>query len=277
LSETAALTSPSRVRDLLQQHGLRPDRAFGQNFLVDSNALSAIVAAAGLSGQETVVEFGPGLGVLTVRLAQHAAQVVSVELDSRLLPVLAETLSGLPNITLLNEDALDFDYSRLPAGSRLVANLPYNVATPLVMAALESGVIARIVVMVQREVAERMVASPGDPGFGAFSLLISYYASARIVRHVAPGCFFPPPEVTSSIVSLDVHSDVRPDPELFTLIHDAFRHRRKTLKKNLKMAGRPEAATDSALAALRLEPRVRAEELTLEQFRSLYRELVASD
>jgi 16S rRNA (adenine1518-N6/adenine1519-N6)-dimethyltransferase len=257
----------------LQQHGLRPDRAFGQNFLVDANALAAIVAAAELDGSETVVEFGPGLGVLTAELARHAAEVIAVEIDSRLLPVLAETLAGLPNVTVLNEDALDFDYSRLPPGSRLVANLPYNVATPLIMAALESAVIGRLVVMVQREVAERIVAEPGRPGFGAYSLLISYYASARIVRDVAPGCFFPPPEITSSIVSLEVRGGVSPDPELFALIHASFRHRRKTLKKNLTMAGYAAPAVEAALDSLRLGRQVRAEELTLEQFRSLFREL----
>jgi 16S rRNA (adenine1518-N6/adenine1519-N6)-dimethyltransferase len=274
LSLPAPLTSPTRVRELLQRHGLRPDRAFGQNFLVDANALQSIIEAAELQG-ETVVEFGPGLGVLTLELARHAAQVISVELDSRLMPALHETLAGQPNVQLLNEDALEFDYSLLPPGALLVANLPYNVATPLIMAALESGSVKRLVVMVQKEVAQRIVAAPGQTGFGAFSLLISYHASARIVRDVAPGCFFPSPEITSSIVRLDVRSGVRPDPQLFALIHDAFRHRRKTLKKNLQMAGRDTAATAAALERLQLAPQVRAEELSLEQFRSLHKELVS--
>lgn len=268
-----ALTSPSRVRDLLQRFGLRPDRNFGQNFLVDANALNSIVEAADLHG-ETVVEFGPGLGVLTIELARHAAQVISVELDSRLLPVLRETLAEQANVQLLNEDALAFDYGSLPAGSLLVANLPYNVATPLIMAALESGRVKRVVVMVQKEVAQRIAAAPGQPGFGAFSLLMRYYASARIVRDVAPGCFFPPPEITSSIVRLDVHDDVQPDPQLFALIHDAFRHRRKTLKKNLLMAGRSAASIEAALERLKLAPQVRAEELSLQQFQMLHQELV---
>lgn len=256
---------------------MAPDRAFGQNYLVDLNALDAVVNAAEVSSGDTVVEFGPGLGTLTVELARHAARVVAVELDARLLPVLHETLAGLSQVELLNEDALDFDYSRLPPASLLVANLPYNVATPLLMNALESGVISRIVVMVQREVAQRMTAAPGEAGFGAYSLLIGYYADARIVRNVAPGCFFPPPEVTSSIVRLDVRSGVLADPKLFALIRDAFRHRRKTLRKNLLMADWDEKAVQTALTALQWAPGVRAEELTLVDFCRLQEQLLKYD
>jgi 16S rRNA (adenine1518-N6/adenine1519-N6)-dimethyltransferase len=271
------LTSPSRVRQLLGAHGLQPDRGFGQNFLVDAHALDAVVTAADIQADQTVVEFGPGLGVLTQQLAGRAGRVVAVELDRRLLPVLKETLAGSGNVELLHQDALEFDYSVLPEGSSLVANLPYNVATPLIMAALESGRIGRIVAMVQREVAERIRASPGESGFGAFSLLMRYYASARIVRDVAPGSFYPPPEVTSSIVRLDAHAGVRPDPQLFDLIHDAFRHRRKTLRKNLIMAGYGAEDAARALEALELDSRIRAEELSLESFRSLRRVLLSGD
>ncbi len=267
------LTSPARVQELLRRHNLRPDRDFGQNFLIDANALNAITEAAAIRPDATVVEFGPGLGVLTEQLARKAGTVIAVELDGRLIPALEETLAGYDNVTVLNQDALKFDYSLLPEGSSLIANLPYNVATPLVMQALQSGRIGRIVAMVQREVAERMVASPGDQGYGAWSVLVSYHADARIVRNVSPACFLPAPEVMSSIVHLTVKAGVKPDPGLTSLVHDAFRHRRKTLRKNLTMAGFGAAASAAAIDALGLDQRVRAEELGLEQFRQLRAEL----
>lgn len=264
-----SLTSRRVVTDLLNRHGLRPDKSFGQNFLVDQNALNAVVAAAGLGPEDTAVEFGPGLGVLTRELAAHAGRVVAVELDARMLAVLSETTAGLDNVEILHQDALDFDYSLLPAGSSLVANLPYNVATPLVSRALESGRLKRIVVMVQREVAERMRAGVGEDGYGAYSILIRHFATAKIVRDVPPGCFLPPPSVTSSIIRLDVREGVQPDPQLFALVHSSFAHRRKTLRKNLMMAGYSGATVLHALGSLQLNDKVRAEELSLEQFRLL--------
>lgn len=271
----APLTSPARVRELLGKHGLGPDRDFGQNFLIDANALAAVVNAAGLTGNESVLEFGPGLGVLTRELALRAKRVVAVEIDPRLLPALDETLAGLDNVTVLNQDALEFDYSLVPEGTSLVANLPYNVATPLVLRALQSGRVQVIVAMVQREVAERMVAEPGTAGFGAWSLILRHFAEARIVRNVSAACFYPEPEVTSSIVRIDSRPGARNEPGLFALIHDAFRHRRKTLRKNLVMAGYAPAATVAALSGLGLDQRVRAEELSLAQFRRLEAELAA--
>ena len=266
---TEDLTSPRVVGELLARHGHRPDKAFGQNFLVDRNALMAVVEAAEITREQTVVEFGPGLGVLTRELAARAGRVVAVELDGRMLPVLEETLAGFDNVTVLHQDALEFDYGQLPAGSSLVANLPYNVATRLVMDGLESGRLGRIVAMVQREVAERMRASNGEDGFGAYSLLVRHFAGARIVRDVAPGCFLPPPEVTSSVVRLDVNPDAGPDPRLFRLIRQSFAHRRKTLRRNLMMAGYSGDTVLRAMESLQLDSRIRAEELTLERFRLL--------
>lgn len=263
------LHTPSAVRDLLRKHGLRPDRNFGQNFLVDLSALQAIAAAAEVGSDDTVLEVGPGLGVLTAELARRAARVVAVELDARLLPVLEETVGGFGNVEVRHEDAVEFDYAALPRGSLLVANLPYNVATPVLARALEAGVFERLVVMVQREVADRLTAGAGEEAFGALSLLVAHYGSARTVRLVSPGCFYPPPEVTSAVVRIDTRPDAAPDPELFLLIRDAFRHRRKTLKKNLVMAGYPPDLVDSALAQAGLDPRVRAEALSLPAFRNL--------
>lgn len=216
-----------------------------------------------------MLEFGPGLGVLTRELAASAAQVRSVELDRRMLPVLAETTAGLDNVEIVHQDALDFDYDSVPPGTFLVANLPYNVATPLVSRSLESGRISRLVVMVQREVAERLRATVGESGYGAYSVFIRHYATARIVRDVAPGCFLPPPKVTSSIVRLDRRPEAGPDEQLFRVVRAAFAHRRKTLRRNLMMSGYPEGTVLSALDALQLDAKVRAEQLSLDGFRML--------
>ncbi len=264
-----SLTSPSRIADLLQRHGLTPDKGFGQNFLVDASALAAIVEAAAIAPSDVVFEVGPGLGTLTVELAARARRVVSVELDRRLAPALAETLDGLDNVELVQGDAARFEFATLPQGSLLVANLPYNVATAVLTRALESGRFARMVFLVQREVAERLTAEPATPAFGALTLLVGHFGRARRVRHVPPGAFLPPPKVTSSVVRIDVRPEVGPDPALFELIRQGFAHRRKTLAKNLTMAGYPREAVLDALDRLGLDRRVRAEALDLEAFRAL--------
>jgi 16S rRNA (adenine1518-N6/adenine1519-N6)-dimethyltransferase len=263
------LSSPARVRELLERHGLRADKRFGQNFLVDAGALHAIVAAAEVASTDTVFEVGAGLGVLTLELAKRAGRVISVELDRRLLPALHETLAGLANVEIVHGDALAFDMHTLPAASLMVANLPYNVATPLIVRALDSGRFARLVFLVQREVALRLCAEPEGESFGALSLIVRHFAHARRVCDVKPSAFYPPPEVTSSVVRLDVIPGQRADAPTFALIRQAFAHRRKTLHKNLTMAGYRKGDVQDALAALGLEPQVRAEALPLETFRAL--------
>lgn len=266
---TTPLSSRGAVTGLLERYGLRPDKSFGQNFLVDAHVLNQIVAAADIQPGQTVVEFGPGLGVLTRELAAAAGQVIAVELDRRMLPVLAETTGQLGNVTLIHGDALEFDWNQVEPGAALVANLPYNVGTRLVTDALSAGRVNRIVVMVQREVAERMRAMPGDPAYGALSVFVRHFASSRIVRDVPPGCFLPPPEVTSSVVRLDVHPDAAPDPELFRVVRQSFAHRRKTLRRNLMMAGYSGPTVLRALDVLQLNDLIRAEQLSLDQFRLL--------
>src|SRR5690606_2142614 len=174
-----SLTDRGTVRSLLERHGLSAAKSFGQNFLVDKSALSAIVAAAEIESDSVVFEIGPGLGTLTVELARRAARVVSVEVDAGMHRVLAETLAGVDNVTLVRGDALTFDLGALPAGSLLVANLPYNVATPLIVTALESRRFARLVFLVQREVGERLVAGAGDDAYGALSLIVQLLTTAR--------------------------------------------------------------------------------------------------
>ena len=267
------LYSPAVVAELLSRHGLRADKSFGQNFLIDGNVLKSIVAAAELEAEDAVLEIGPGLGVLTQALAKKAGHIVSVELDARLLPVLKETTGYLSNVTIVQGDGLEYDLSQLPPQSLLVANLPYNVATPILVRALELGRFKRIVVMVQKEVAERLAAVPGDGAYGALSLIVRHFATVSRVADVKPSAFYPAPEVTSSIVKLEVKPDARADPALVELIHTAFRHRRKTLKKNLLMAGFDKERVVAALQASKLDERVRAEALGLKTFKGLLEHL----
>ncbi len=266
------LTARSRVTDLLTRYGLRADKGFGQNFLVEPAVLTAALSAAELAPNDRVLEVGPGLGVLTHALARAGADVVSLELDERLLPVLEESLAdladtpGAGSVEVVHADATTFDFGSLPAGSKLVANLPYNVATPVVARALESGRFSRLVFLVQREVGERLAATPSSAAYGALSLLVAHFGRAKVVKLVPPGAFFPPPKVTSAVVRIDVDPAARPDPALFRLIHQAFAHRRKTLRKNLEYAGHTRARVEAALTALGLDPRVRAEQLGLSDF-----------
>ena len=238
----------------MTRYSLHADKGFGQNFLVDAAALRAIVDAAELAKTDTVLEVGPGLGVLTRELAARAGRVVSIELDGRLLPVLAETLGDLKNVEMVHGDGLEVDLSGFPESSVLVANLPYNVATPIIVRVLGSGRFSRLVFLVQKEVAQRLYAPPGSPAYGALSLIVAHFGVAKSVRDVKPNAFLPPPTVTSSVVRIDVRPGAKPDPDLFRLIHQGFAHRRKTLKKNLLLAGYPAAQVMTALEKLRRRP-----------------------
>jgi 16S rRNA (adenine1518-N6/adenine1519-N6)-dimethyltransferase len=263
-----SLASSPHVRDLLQRHNLRPDKAFGQNFLIDPHALAKIVEAAEVRAEDSVLEIGPGLGVLTRELSTRANQVTTVELDKRLLPVLAETLKSHENISLVHQDGLTFDFKQLPKGSLLVANLPYNVGTAILIRALAASHFKRLVFLVQKEVAERLTASPSTKSYGALSLIVKYFGVAKRVADVKPSSFFPAPDVTSSVVRIDTNLAVSTDQKLFDFIHLAFRHRRKTLKKNLQMAGYKNVL--SGLEQVGLSPDIRAEALELNVFQDLF-------
>lgn len=254
------LTSPKEVRELLQRHGLFADKRFGQNFLVSESHLTRIVEAAKpFTGP--VYEVGPGLGVLTRALAEAGAEVTAIEKDERLRPVLEETLKGLP-VHLIFGDALAYPWEEVPPGSLLVANLPYHIATPLVTRLLQTGRFARLVFLVQKEVAERMVAQPGTPQYGLLSLRVAYHAQAEKLFDLPPGAFFPPPKVVSSLVRLTPRK-VPDDPALFQLLEAAFSKRRKTLKNALTAAGYPKEKVEEALRSLGLPPDVRAEALEI--------------
>jgi 16S rRNA (adenine1518-N6/adenine1519-N6)-dimethyltransferase len=270
------LTSLSTIRDLLNRHGLQPDKSFGQNFLIDAFALQSIIKTADISPDDTVLEIGPGLGVLTRELAKKAKQVISVELDQRLIPALRETLADYSNVNLINADGLLFDMSSLPRGSLLVANLPYNVATPLIVKALESGAFKRLVFLVQKEVAQRLSSSKGSKGYGALSVVVAYFGQARRIRDLSPGVFLPPPDITSSLVRINITQSIPAPTGFFDFVHQGFKHRRKTLQNSLVLHGYDSTRVKTALQILGLRADIRAEALELTDFQNLFSALTPS-
>jgi len=256
--------TPSEIRELLARHGVRPSRALGQNFLTDENTARRIVRLAELQPGRRVVEVGPGIGSLTVELAAAGAHVCAIELDRRLVPILEEVVEGR-DVEVVQDDALRVDWrERLGAGPwDMVANLPYNVATPLVVGVLESApMIERILVMVQREVGERLAAGAGDDAYGAVSVKVAYYATATVVGTVSPNVFVPKPKVESALVRLVRHTSpavrVADVEGMFDLVRAGFATRRKTLRNTLH--GRVDAAR---FARAEIDPQARAETLSL--------------
>jgi 16S rRNA (adenine1518-N6/adenine1519-N6)-dimethyltransferase len=273
--------TPGAVRDLLAAHDRRPSRALGQHFLADPNVARKIVRLADVGAPDRVLEIGPGVGSLTVALAETGAHVVALELDRHLLPVLDEVVGDAPNVEVAHGDALDADLDALMGGPNeasewaCVSNLPYNVATPMVVRLLEEfPAMSRCVVMVQREVGERLVAGPGTKAYGAVSLKVAYYAKARILDTVAATVFVPPPNVESALVRLDRHAAppvaVRSPDALFALVRTGFAQRRKTLRRSLAPA--LGERTEAVLAAAGIDARARAEALDLDDWARLCRE-----
>jgi 16S rRNA (adenine1518-N6/adenine1519-N6)-dimethyltransferase len=275
----AALLTPTRVRDLLQRHGLRPSRALGQHYLADPNTARKVVRLAGVRPGETVVEVGPGLGSLTLALREAGAQVVAVEADARLLPALAEALGGKGDVRVEVADALRVDLGALaPAAEALVANLPYNIAATLVLRVL-AGVprIVRLTVMVQREVGERLAAAPGTAAYGAASAKVAALAEARVVAQVSRHVFVPEPHVDSVLLRLDrrEHPALRGlgYPAVARVIEAAFAQRRKTLRNTLRGLGLDAAAVEALGRAAGVDLAQRAEVLDLDQLAALAREV----
>jgi 16S rRNA (adenine1518-N6/adenine1519-N6)-dimethyltransferase len=257
------------AQELLERHGVRPSRALGQNFVVDPNTVRRIVRVAGVAPGDHVVEVGAGLGSLTLALVEAGAAVTAVELDRHLLPVLTEVLDGAePRPTIVQGDALVLDWSSLLEGAgrwQLVANLPYNVATPLVLDLLDNvPAIERMLVMVQREVGERLAASPGTKAYGIPSVKVAYWADAEVVGRVGPNVFFPKPKVESALVRIvrRPHPATSADPAaLFALVRAGFGQRRKMLRGSL--AGLIDAG---AFQRAGIAPEARAEELSIEDW-----------
>ena len=270
------LLTPTRIRELLRVHGLAPSRRLGQNFVVDPNVVRKVVRDAGVRPGEEVVEVGPGLGSLTLALREAGARVQAVEVDAGLVRALTEVVGDDPEVRVVHADALAVDWRELvedrPA---MVANLPYNVATPVVIRALESGVFDRLLVMVQREVGERWAAGPGSERYGAVSVKVAALARATVVARVPRGAFWPVPNVDSITVRLEPHPWDRDVSRgaIFRLVEAGFAQRRKRLRNALAAPGRDHAAVEAALVAAGLDPGARAEELGLDQWVELTREL----
>lgn len=273
------IADPKVTRHILSAFHLRASKRLGQNFLVDAGVVRAIVDAADLSPADTVLEIGPGIGTLTQGLAESGARIVAVELDKKLPAVLAETLKGYDNVTVVPGDILKLDILRilnLGAGERfkVVANLPYYITTPILMALLEQHLpIERMVTMVQKEVAVRMTARPGSKDYGALSVAVQYHTDARIVMDVPPRAFMPAPEVTSAVIACRVRETptVHPSDEklFFRLVRAAFGQRRKTLLNALTGAGLTKELCRAGLAAAGIAESLRGEQLSLADFARL--------
>lgn len=279
---TVSQLTATQIRDLARRHGVRPSQALGQNFVVDPNTVRRIVRLAEVGPQDRVLEIGAGLGALTVVLAEQAASVMAVEIDRRVLPALAEVVGNLGNVEVVAGDAMALDYAGLLGGRphRLVANLPYNIATPLV-ADLLAGVpeVVDLVVMVQREAGERLVARPGSKVYGAVSVRVAYHCEARLLGRVPATVFWPVPAVESVLVRLTRRPPpVDVDPAaLMTVVHAAFAQRRKTIRNSLaSVLHRPPSGVEAALDAAGIEPGARAETVGLEAFAALAKALTGA-
>ena len=280
---TGKLSNPQNTIQVIQKHGFAFQKKFGQNFLIDAHVLDKIIAAAGVTADDMVLEIGPGIGTMTQYLAERARQVTAVEIDTNLIPILKETLSDYDNVTVINEDILKVDIKKMAeeynAGKpiKVVANLPYYITTPIIMGLFESGVpIDNITVMVQKEVADRMQVGPGSKDYGALSLAVQYYAEPYIVANVPPNCFIPRPNVGSAVIRLTRHQtppvEVKDRELMFKLIRASFNQRRKTLLNGLNNSpelsfGKEQIA--AAIEQLGVPAAVRGEALTLEQFARL--------
>ena len=279
----ATLGNPKNTIEILQKYQFVFQKKFGQNFLIDTHVLEKIIAAAGVTKDDCVLEIGPGIGTMTQYLAESARHVIAVEIDQNLIPILKDTLSAYENVTVINKDILKVDIQALAQeynGGRpikVVANLPYYITTPIIMGLFESNVpIDNITVMVQKEVADRMQVGPGTKDYGALSLAVQYYAEPEIVANVPPNCFIPRPNVGSAVIRLTRHKEMPvevKDPALmFKIIRASFNQRRKTLQNGLGNAPELPYTKEqiaAAIAEMGLTPTIRGEALSLAQFAQL--------
>lgn len=248
-----------------------PKKRLSQHFLIDQNIVRKIVRVASLQREDTVLEIGPGRGILTRLLCEQARRVIAIELDRSLADTLQDALAGVDNVDLRFGDALAFPYDTLPRGTVVVANLPYGISTPLLFKLLEAhDRIDRMVLMVQTEVARRLVAVPGTKDYGILSILIQYRAVPSLAFHVSAGCFRPKPAVSSTVVLLPVRREpavsVVDEPLFIRTVRAAFAHRRKTLVNSLRDEGFSTGQILPALEAAGIHPARRAESLGIEQF-----------
>ncbi len=275
------LTDIRDIKALQARHGFRFSKSMGQNFLIADWVPREIADAAGLDERCAVLEIGPGIGCLTQQLARRAGRVAAVELDASLLPVLGETLADCPNAEIIPGDVMKLDLGSIVSDRfsgftvKACANLPYNITTPVLTRLLESGCFQSITVMIQKEVAERICAAPGDPACGAFSLFCQYYARCELLFEVLPDCFFPAPKVTSAVIQM-VPLPEPPVPgdrdAIFAVVKAAFAQRRKTLLNALSAAYGNRFSKEQLrhiILDCGLPETVRGERLSLEQFSAL--------
>ncbi|MBQ3029254.1 MAG: 16S rRNA (adenine(1518)-N(6)/adenine(1519)-N(6))-dimethyltransferase RsmA [Lachnospiraceae bacterium] len=280
----ATLGNPKNTIEILNKYQFMFQKRFGQNFLIDTHVLEKIIRSAEITKEDLVLEIGPGIGTMTQYLCENAREVIAVEIDKNLIPILTnDTLAEYDNVTIINEDILKVDLNALVAernaGKRIkvVANLPYYITTPIIMGLFEAHVpLQNITVMVQKEVADRMQAGPGSKDYGALSLAVQYYATPYIAANVPPNCFMPRPNVGSAVIRLTLHEEppvkVEDESLLFAIIRASFNQRRKTLVNGLTNAtelGITKEAVHGALEKMGLSATVRGEALTLEQFAEL--------
>ena len=285
----ATLGNTKNTIEILQKYNITFQKKFGQNFLVDKNILEKIVDAAQITEKDCVLEIGPGIGTMTQYLAERAGNVIAVEIDKNLIPVLHDTLSSYNNVTILNQDILKVDINHIIEkynnGNpiKVVANLPYYITTPIIMALFESHVaIENITIMIQKEVADRIQAQAGTKDYGALSLAVQYYAKPEVIVKVPASCFMPRPNVDSSVIRLTRYETppikAQDENYLFTVIRASFNQRRKTLVNGLSNAGSVDVSKEKiaeVLTQMELPLTVRGETLTLEQFTELSNCLLA--
>ena len=279
----AYLGTPSATKEIINKYSFAFQKKFGQNFLIDSNVLESIIRGAEITKDDFVLEIGPGIGTMTQYLCEAARQVVAVEIDKMLIPILEDTLSEYDNVEVINQDVLKVDIKSLAEEKnngkpiKDVANLPYYITTPIIMGLFESGVpIDSITIMVQKEVADRMQTGPGSKDYGALSLAVQYYATAKVILNVSATCFMPRPNVDSAVIKLTRHKEptvnVADEKLMFKIIRASFNQRRKTLVNGLKNSPELSFSKEQIVKAIEKigKPEtIRGEALTLEEFAEL--------
>ena len=284
------LSNPQVTIAAIKKYNFSFQKKFGQNFLIDDHVIKKIISAAEITKDDIILEIGPGIGTMTQYLLESAGHVIAVEVDDKLLPILAETLGSYDNLTVVNEDILKCDIAGLISEAsaktgkglkeenvKVVANLPYYITTPIIMGLLEGHIpAASITVMVQKEVAERMNAAPGGKDYGALSLAVQYYSETYLAANVPPNCFIPRPGVGSAVIRLRRYQDppvkVKNEKLMFRLIRASFEQRRKTLMNgigNASIDGITKERVKDALISMGLDENIRGERLSLGEFARL--------
>ena len=280
------LASPKVIKEILSENEFRFSKSLGQNFLIDENALCKIIDNSCIDENTNIIEIGPGFGTLTQRLCQSAKKVVAIEIDNTVIPILEDNLSEFDNVKIINSDVLELNLNELIENEfdggdiKVVANLPYYITTPIIMTLLERKLpISDIIIMIQKEVADRILANPGKKDYGALTVAVGYYTVPEIVLTVGPGSFMPPPKVSSSVIKLNVRKTPAVDVDeknFFKLVKAAFAQRRKTLLNAISNSGITKKSKEEILNALTLsgiDEKARGETLSIEMFAELSKKL----